>query len=128
MSAASVGNLGRSGDIIIQGKGCKTYLMGEGQGVPGGSEKDRNASGQKRLRQALTGLAVAGHYEAEHAPRHRLQHRPMRLHLQLVYIKLVLRALYLYTKDSYSKHFLLSHVLRVCHSASDLTCHVDTSQ
>ena len=71
------------------------HLSGEGQGVPGGSQEHRDAAGDEGLRQALTGLAVARHDQAEDAAGHALQHAPVRLHLQLVEMKLLVCARHL---------------------------------
>ncbi len=50
----------------------ESYLLGEGQGVPRGPNEDRDAAGQKGFSEALAGLRVAGHDEAEGAVGHLL--------------------------------------------------------
>lgn len=75
--------------------------------MPGGPQEDRYAAGQEGLREALAGLAVARQDEAEYAGCHGLQHWPVRLHLQLVQVKVALRACHLSSTQSHSRRFLV---------------------
>ena len=62
----------RSGAIQSLIQADWSYLLGEGQGMPGGPNEDRDAAGQKGFSEALAGLRVAGHDEAEGAVGHLL--------------------------------------------------------
>ncbi len=80
------------------------HLVGEWQGVPGGAQEDGDAAGEESLRQALARLAVARQDEAEQAAGHSFHHRPVRLDLQLVHVKLMLRARHLFPTMQAHRH------------------------
>ena len=71
----------------------------EGQRVPGRAQEDGDAPRDEGLRQALAGLRVPRHDEAEDAPGHGLQHALVRLHLQLIQRKFLVRARHLHPAD-----------------------------
>lgn len=66
--------------------------------MPWRPDEDGNAAGEEGLGEALTGLGVAGHDEAEGAVGHLLHQRAVLLRRKAVLLKLPLRAPHLCTQ------------------------------